>query len=1144
MKTLADHVAVATRYARSANLERDAQEGDALADYTLTGRALEMLDRITATAASGAGGTWSVTGPYGSGKSSLGIFLDALFGPAKSPAFKSAQRLVGDVAPEVLERLMAARAAVGETGFARALVTAQTEPVTHTIARALDRAVKQFFGRLPSAREFPEVTLLTAALSDAASNDPRRTGPAPGSLVEVAAALARRAPLLIVIDEFGKNLEAARQRADADLYLLQLLAEAAQSKRGAPLFLITMQHLAFGEYAAAADTVQQREWAKIQGRFEDIVFVDSASQTRQLVSKVFSPSPSLARKLKAWAADQAQQMAAVNLYELADPKLLEACYPLHPLTVEVLPELCRRYGQNERTLFGFLTGSGSRAVPALLAERQLADPLPTIGLADVYDFFVETAGVSPSAGTTRWGEISLRLRDVGGLDAGALQLAKSVAVLNLIATNGPQRASRSLLARVDAQANAHLATLERSGVVVYRDGTDEYRVWQGTGLDLPEVVLRARAAAAQRSRVVLLNNSAPLEPAVAMGHSMRTDTLRTFERVYIADPAEICAIPPGSPYDGRAYFSVDPDITLPTVAPPGLPVVVQVPSRTEPLLVAATEVHALQLALQEPAVADDWVVRAELRERLAVAERELRDLLDDASASGRWYLLTDGGPSELASGPGSTSLSDAADRCYPAAVAIRNETLNRVELTSQGAKARRQLLLAMLDREPQERLGLTGFGPEVAMYAAVLDHTGVHRFDARHERWAIRPPSDNAFHNAWRTVEHQLHRATDRRVSLSDVYAALQMPPIGMKAGPIPVLVTAVLIATSDEVALYEHGTFRPVLTEEVCDRMVRNPGHFEIKHYANASGGRRQVIETLADALGVQPRFRKQRVGNVLAIVSALVGRIAALAPHTMYATNLSAEARVMRDAIASATEPDDLLFSALPAAVGLGSIGARLKQWRHTEAFASQLVSSLAELEAHYTTTLEELAAEMYRLARESGRKALAMQAQILEGEVINPELRSFVLALASESFDDMHWIENIATVITRSAPRLWRMDDRARFTNELTGKLASFRRLLVLHSEMRGLASQPFDAHRVTLTTSSGNEDAILVALDDDSRGIIAARASELLAGLAEAFGSQERAEKALLAWSAERVLPHVVTPIDNNAVLPTPKAVNDV
>lgn len=1144
MKTISNHISVASQYARSANLERDAQAGDALANYTLTGRALEVLDRITSTAISGVGGTWSVTGPYGSGKSSLGVFLDALFGPAKSAAFVSAEHLLSEVAPELSDRVRLLRTASGESGFTRALVTAHMEPVTHTISRALNRSVQQYFGRTPTTREFPEVALLKAALSDAASNDPRRTGPAPGSLVEVATALARRAPLLIVVDEFGKNLEAARQRSDADLYLLQLLAEAAHSGHAAPLFLITMQHLAFGEYAAAADTIQQREWAKIQGRFEDIVFVDSAAQTRELMSKVFSVSPSLTGRVQQWAADQSRMMTEVNLYELADEKLLASCYPLHPLTLGVLPELCRRYGQHERTLFGFLTGPGSRAVPAILTERELGQPLPTVDLADVYDFFVQTTGASPSTGTSRWSEISLRLRDIGGLDAPALRIAKSVAVLNLISTNGPQRASKSILSAVDPEAPAHLEKLARAGLIVYRDTTDEYRVWQGTDLDLPAVVDRARVIAAQLSAVTLLNSSAPLEPAVATGHSMRADTLRTFEQLYLDETTDICAIQPGSPYDGRSYFSLSPSMVIPPLAPPGLPVVLQVPLRVEPLVEAATEVHAHLHALLEPAVVSDWVVRAELRERLAVAERHLQDLLDDAALSSHWYLLNNDGPIELATGPGSTAISDAADRCYPDAVSIRNETLNRVELTSQGSKARRQLLLAMLDKEHEERLGLVGFGPEVAMYRAVLEHTGIHRFDSRHQRWAIRPPSDNAFNNAWRTIEGELYRATDRRISLSDIHAALQLPPIGMKAGPIPVLVTAVLIATSDQVALYEHGTFRPVLTEEVCDRMVRNPVHFEVKHYANASGGRREVIEALASALDIQPRFRKQRVGNVLAIVSALVGRVAELPPHTMQATNLSVQTCAVRDAIATATEPDDLLFQALPAAVGLEPIGAQLEHWRYTTKYVEQLVKSLAELEGHYALTLDELGDEIFQLARESGRKALAMQAQVLEGEVINPDLRSFILALASESFDDRHWIENIATVITRSAPRLWKMDDRVRFTNELAGKLASFRRMLVLHSEMRGLDAQPFDAHRITLTSSSGNEDAILVDLDDESRSVISAVATELLNGIAGVFGSEERAEKALLAWITERILTNVHTPIGNNDVLSTPKAANNV
>jgi len=1130
---LAEHIRVAGRYARSASLERDAQAEDVLDGYQLTGRVVEMLDRLTAAAVAGNGGAWSITGPYGSGKSSLGLFIDALFGPQDSEPYGRALGLVEAVAPELKQQILDARGDTGPRGFSRGLVTATSEPVTHTVARALDRGVQEWFGKRPSPREFPELKLLTAALDDAASQDPRRTGPAPGSLVEVALALADRAPLLLVIDEFGKNLEAAQQRNDADLYLLQLLAEAAQSSRGAPLYLITMQHLAFNDYAASADSVQQREWAKVQGRFEDVAFVDSASQTRQLISKVFELSPELEGRVTAWAKGQSKAMAAESLFEVADPELLVACYPLHPLALAVLPELCRRYGQNERTLFGYLTSADQRAVPELLSKLTATKShLPTIELPHLYDFFVNSASASPAGRSSRWAEIALRLRDIAGIGPGPRQLAKSIAVLNLIATSGPLRASRSLLVASDSEAASHLKTLEAAGVVVYRDASDEYRIWQGTGLDLNSIIEQSRMVVANLPSMTVLLQAAPLDPAVAAGHSMRTDTLRTFERTYLADPADIEAPQAGSRFDGRVYLSVDPAIHLPENAPPGLPVVVQIPPDTESLVAAAREVLALRQTLADQVVNDDWVARTEIRERLAEATLSLSERLDGANSNGSWHLLSDGGPVTLSSGPGSVALSDAADRSFGRAVSIRNETLNRVELSSQGAKARRQLLLAMLDKEGDEGLGLEGHGPEVAMYAAVLKRTGIHRLDQRHDQWIVRPPLDETYRFVWDVVDKELKRATDRRVSLQDIHATLQMPPIGMKAGPIPVLVTAVLIATRDEVAVYEHGTFRPVITEEVCDRMVRNPGHFEVKHFANASGARRSVVDALALALSLQPRYRKQRVGNVLSVVSAFVTRVAALPPYTLRAVDMSDRAIAVRDAIVTAVEPDQLLFEQLPAAVGLGSVGPRNPRWRHLDDFTGRLLDTMAELEGHYARTLKELTDELFSRARERGRRPLAAQAQVLEGEVVDPDLRAFVLAVATDSFDDDNWIENIATVITRTAVRQWRPEDRSRFSPELNGRLASFRRLLVLHSEMRGLESQPFDAHRVTLTASNGQEDGVLVGLDETDRALIADRAETLIGALADAFGSRERAEKALLAWSAERVFPHVVTPPADN------------
>ena len=38
---------------------------------------------------------------------------------------------------------------------------------------------------------------------------------------------------------------------------------------------------------------------------------------------------------------------------MAAPETVASCYPLHPLSALVLPELCSRYGQHERTLFSF-----------------------------------------------------------------------------------------------------------------------------------------------------------------------------------------------------------------------------------------------------------------------------------------------------------------------------------------------------------------------------------------------------------------------------------------------------------------------------------------------------------------------------------------------------------------------------------------------------------------------------------------------------------------------------------------------------------------------------------------------------------------------------------------------------------------------
>ena len=80
-KPLNEVVAIATRFAKSTNVERDRDKTSVLNGYVPTSRTEAVLGSILERAINGdAGGAWSITGPYGTGKSSLAIFLDALLG--------------------------------------------------------------------------------------------------------------------------------------------------------------------------------------------------------------------------------------------------------------------------------------------------------------------------------------------------------------------------------------------------------------------------------------------------------------------------------------------------------------------------------------------------------------------------------------------------------------------------------------------------------------------------------------------------------------------------------------------------------------------------------------------------------------------------------------------------------------------------------------------------------------------------------------------------------------------------------------------------------------------------------------------------------------------------------------------------------
>lgn len=1135
MTTLSDSISVVGRFARSANLERDIARAEPLEGYVVTARALDVVERIAHAGAGGsAGGAWSVTGPYGSGKSSLALLVDAALSGPDEPR-PTAWDLINRASPAVakLVRQTHERYATSESGFHRGLVTASREPLSHTVLRALNIAVTRSYGKIPSVREFSAADTLRGALEDAAAADPRRNGPAPTALVEIARCLAADRPLLLIIDEFGKNLEAFRDGAAADPYLLQQLAEAGQSEAGLPIFLLTLQHLSFEDYLGGSDRAQRREWAKVQGRFEDIPYVESATQTRALIGTVFETTDRLLQsRINRWARPYAKAMRSLGIAALSHPDVVASCYPLHPLAALVLPELCNRYGQHERTLFSYLAGADPSAVPAFLSSAQLKEnePLPSVGVDAIYEYFVSNS--APGAlQSSRWIEVAIRLRDAHGLSRPQEQLAKAVALLNLVSATGTIRASQPVLELIDADAAGTLSELEEAGIVTYREFADEYRIWHGTDVNIREVLQIARLQVQQQSLVEILAGIDDPSPVVAARHSAEHHMLRVFRRRYATSSENVEPLDAFSPYDGEVLLLVDKDGAVPTLTHPSVhlakPVVAALPHDVTALDSAARELAALDVALRDSVTADDWVARQELGERMAQARATLDSVLAGTFGVGscRWVLLRgEEDDVHLTPGRGSAPISAAADRAYPHTPIIPNEMLNRTALTSQGAKARRMLLEAMINHGNNEALGISGYGPEMAMYRAFLERTELHGPDARNHTMTFRSPSDESLRPAWEMLMREFGQAKKRRINLRDIYTILISPPIGMKAAVIPVFVTAALLARSDEIAIYEHGTFKPLLTAEMSQRMVRNPSHFDIKHFANTSGVRREVIDSLALRLGVRPRFRKHRVANVLAIVGHLVTLINSLDNYTRRTHNLTSRTIALRDVLLAAVEPDDLLFVSLPEALGLPGIGTDLKSYAHAPAYARAVGEALEELTTAHDHVRDGLLNLLFSTSAETSRDAIAGQAASLADEVLDPTVRSFVLTLSNKHIEsDLDWIDAIATVVAQKAPAEWRDDDRQRCENELPQKVAAFRRLVALHSQHRADGGGAFEALRVTLTRPDGREDVRMVSFDHRHRDQLSEALDVAIECVAGVTGSPQRAQEALLALIGERLVP---------------------
>ena len=1115
---LSDIFHVQGRFRRSVHLERDFYTENVLDGYILTATARDMLARIISTFENEATSkAWTLTGPYGSGKSAFALFAAKLLGNSNAPTTQHALEILKRGDASLYERFINTNGNEKRTpsAFCPVLISGERAPLTLALLRGLERGLTAANGaQLP-------ISLLQELnnLLEKAEDDTLPTASEITRLFELATheiCDSGGAGLLLVIDELGKFLEYAIQHpTQGDTFILQSLAELADRSKQTPLFLMTILHQTFEVYAQRTAQSQREEWAKVQGRFEDVAFAEPTEQVLRLVGAALEKPAEIVCKEN---LDTVTELGLKprQLDDREFTQLLKNCLPLHPTVALLIGPLFRRFAQNERSLFAFLSSSEPNGLQDFLANRHYdGKSLPMFSLADLYDYLDTTQGnkLYTSSNNKKWIGIETAITQLPDPSEMTVKLIKTIGLLSIVSEPIPNLKASEQLLRYALDDNTEafatefedaLTTLKNRSIVIYRTYNRTYALWEGSDIDI-EAKLR-EAAAHVDTKVALatdLSRYMPTRPLVARRHLYKTGTLRYFTVRYTdfenfdADLTE-----PLDDADGLILYALpanEHEVTQLIEKASNIDiedrekVLIAIPHSTSFLGDAVTQLVSLHwVADNTPELEGDAVARRELSMQRRQAERYMSYQLttifsgNDGDAC-LWYC--NGETVDINSQRvRNAHLSKICEAVFHKTPLIRNELINRRKISGAATNARRKLIQAMLENSTQRNLGIKGYPPEMSIYRSLLLNTGIHRHKSGNIWQFHRPKTRDKtkMKYTWDEIEKFLTKCESKRQPIEDLYDDLMRKPLGVQSGPRPILLCAALLHYKTEIALYENGSFVADISTPVFERLLKAPEQFELKRFRMA-GIRADLFARFLKMLN-QPVETENP--DLLTIVTPIMRFIAQLPKYTLTTQTLSDAAKNLREVVQKANEPDELLFRQLPEALGFASFGTEETDSKVISDFFNTLQDGLSELGSAYEgllNSLERMLADVFTLesTAEELRAELAARAEPLLAVAIETQLKGFLIHLYSEGHDFTGWIESIGTFLAKKPPASWIDTDKAQFEINLSQLARKFRHFEAVSFEKGQHAESSGETIRIGITTPHENEHERVVNLTDEEQ-----------------------------------------------------------
>ncbi|OUR79623.1 ATP-binding protein [Alphaproteobacteria bacterium 46_93_T64] len=902
---LQDSVRVARRFQRSVRIDTDLELIDSLKGFVCPQSSLDVLGSMARHAAENEQGAFTWTGPYGSGKSSLVIALSALL----SGNIKSRKIAASIVSEKVANQLWSALPPKARGWNILPVVGRRDHP-----AQVIGEAIEASQLSNKKYKKWKETDVLET-LKIIAHNSSKHGG------------------LIVFIDEMGKFLEGAAIE-NSDVYLFQQLAEIASRSKNR-LIIVGILHQSFEEYGRQLSRQMRDEWTKIQGRFVDLSVNAAGEEQIELLSRAIESSENrMQNGITQEIVNTIKNQRPHTSQKLADT--LDNCWPLHPVTTCLLgPISKRRFGQNQRSIFGFLNSAenyGFQHFLSIAEEDTLFEPHL---LWEYLRVNLEPAILASPDGH-RWALAadSVERCDAAGATELQLELLKSIAIIDLFRERSGLLASLSLLQACTlgkfskTELVSALGELKAQSFIIYKKHLDAYAIFAGSDFDIEQAVENALYEV-RGVDFGVLKELANLQPILAKRHFHEKGTLRWFDvdlvplknlqeeaENYVPNKGTIGQFLLAIPTENETKEDAQ-DICAKVAAQMiQRDVIIGLSDNSWAVKDRARELIAIDKVRQEsPELAGDNIARREVSARLVNSQNFVEAELAFAFDNAIWFLSSDR-PTSLRYSQLNGLASQLSDQRFPDAPRLNNELLNRHKPSSSAVAAQNALLKNMVSQSTQQRLGIEGFSSEGGLYVSLLQSTKLHV--AGNSGWKfVKPvPADVDLHNLsplWACTEKYLKENSDRTVKVSEIYEIWRSPPYGVRDGLMPIIAVAFILSCQDTVALYREGIYQANFKDLDVEYLTIDPAFIQIR-WMDLSGASRKLLSGMAEIVrDLDPDNGLQNL-KPIDVARGLISIFDGVAPWTMRTSYLSKNALRLRDIFKKANDPNQLIFNDLP--------------------------------------------------------------------------------------------------------------------------------------------------------------------------------------------------------------------------------------